>query len=77
MTGMELVQLARTVVWLGAMGLCTAAVTVVALRLVRADDVPGWLQARIRFWTAHNPAFLLTSAAVTAAGLAVLAAAAA
>jgi hypothetical protein len=68
-----LVQLAQTVAWLGALGVGTAACTIVALRLVRADEVPGWVQARIRFWTAHNPAFLLVSAAVTVAGLAVLA----
>jgi hypothetical protein len=71
-----LVQLAQAMAWLGALCLATAAVTVVALRLVRADEVPGWVRARIRFWTAYNPAFLVAGALVTTAGLALLAASA-
>jgi hypothetical protein len=71
-----LVQLAQVMAWLGTLCLGTAAVTVVALRVVRADEVPGWVRARIRFWTSYNPPFLLISAVVTVAGLGLLAASA-
>lgn len=71
---MELVTLAEATARLGALGLGTAIVNVIALRLVRADEVPGWVQVRIRWWRAHNPAFLRTSAAVMAVGLVTLAA---
>ncbi|RSM55874.1 hypothetical protein DMB66_34785 [Actinoplanes sp. ATCC 53533] len=70
---MELETLAEAMARLGALGLGTAIVNVVALRLVRADEVPGWVQVRIRWWSAHNTTFLVVSAAVMAIGLAVLA----
>ena len=57
-------------------GVLTAALNAVALRLVRVDEVPGCMRARIRWWSAHNPAFLLVSAIVAAAGLTTLMAAA-
>jgi hypothetical protein len=75
--GMEpttLAQLAETVAGLGALGVATGALNLVALRVVRVDEVPGCVQPRIRWWSAHNPAFLLVSAALTAVGLATLAA---
>lgn len=62
-------QVAETVAGLGALGLLTGVLNLLALRVVRVDEVPGCVQARIRWWSDHNPAFLLTSAAVTAAGL--------
>jgi hypothetical protein len=54
---------------IGVLGLVLAGLNVVALRLVRTEDVPAYVQGRIRFWTAHNPAFLLGSAVLGAAGL--------
>jgi hypothetical protein len=71
-----LAQLAETVTGLGLLGLVTATLNVVALRVVRVDEVPGCVRARIRWWGAHNPAFLVISAAVTTAGLIILAASA-
>jgi hypothetical protein len=69
---METVTLGETLAGLGTIGVLTAALNVVALRLVRADEVPGCVQARIRWWSAHNLAFLLVSAIVAAAGLTTL-----
>ena len=71
-----LTRLAETLTGFGALGLVTAVLNVVSLRVVRVDQVPGCVQGRIRWWSAHNPAFLAISAAVTAAGLILLAAAA-
>ena len=67
-------ELAEALSLLGVLGVITAALNVVALRVVRIDEVPGCAQARIRWWGAHNAAFLMISAAVSAAGLATLAA---
>ena len=69
---MTLGDLAQAVAWVGALGVVTAALNLVALRLVRVDEVPGPVRARIRWWCAHNPAFLVASVAVTAAGVALL-----
>jgi hypothetical protein len=69
-----LVQLAETMAGFGALGLLTASLNVVALRVVRVDEVPGCLEARIRWWSAHNPAFFVVSAVLTTLGLAGLAA---
>jgi hypothetical protein len=69
----SLADLAQTVAGLGALGIVIAALNVVALRGVRPDEVPSWVQARIRWWGLHNPAFFVASAAITAAGLATLA----
>jgi hypothetical protein len=71
-----LAQLAQTLAGFGALGMVTAALNFVALRAVRVEEVPGCVQARIRWWSAHNAAFLLISTAVTAVGLVTLAAAA-
>ena len=73
---MEAVTLGQTLAGLGAIGVLTAGLNVVALRLVRVDEVPGCVRARIRWWSAHNPAFLLISAVVAAVGLTTLATAA-
>ena len=67
-------ELAEVLSLLGVLGVITAALNVVALRVVRVDEVPGCVQARIRWWGAHNAAFLMISAAMTVAGLAFLAA---
>jgi len=67
-----LVQLAETLAGIGALGVITAVLNVVALRVVRVDEVPGCVQGRIRWWSAHNSAFLVVSAVVTAVGLATL-----
>ena len=69
-----LVELAQTLAGLGAIGVGTAMVNLVALRVVRVDEVPGWVQVRVRWWSAHNLAFLVFSAVVMAVGLAILAA---
>jgi len=71
-----LAQLAEALTRIGALGVITAMLNVVALRTVRIDEVPSCAQARIRWWSAHNSAFLMISAAVTAVGLTILAAAA-
>lgn len=70
---MELVTLAEAMARLGTLGVGTALLTIVALRLVRVDEVPGWVQVRIRWWHAHHTTFLVTSAAILAIGLAILA----
>jgi hypothetical protein len=67
-------ELAEALSLLGVLGVITAALNVVALRVVRIDEVPGCAQTRIRWWGAHNAAFLMISAAATVAGLALLAA---
>jgi hypothetical protein len=69
-----LAQLAETMAVLGAVGVATGALNLVALRVVRLDEVPGCVQPRIRWWSAHNPAFLVISAVLTVVGLATLAA---
>jgi hypothetical protein len=69
-----LTQLAETMAVLGALGLVIAMLNLVALRVVRVDEVPGCVQPRIRWWGAHNTAFLMLSAAVAAVGVAILAA---
>ncbi|WP_433305864.1 hypothetical protein ACQP2F_19215 [Actinoplanes sp. CA-030573] len=68
-------QVAGMVAGLGALGMLVAALNLVALRVVRADEVPAYVQTRIRWWTAHNTAFLVLCAALTVIGLAGLAAA--
>jgi hypothetical protein len=69
-------QVAETVAGLGALGVLTATLNLFALRVVRIEEVPGCVQPRIRWWCAHNPAFLRVSAAVTVAGLVMMVAAA-
>ena len=63
-------ELAEAVAWFGALGLVLAALNVVALKVVRPDEVPGYVLVRIRWWTAHNPALMMGSAVLGAAGLA-------
>jgi len=72
---MTLGEAAQAVAGIGALGVVTAALNLVALRVVRVDEVPGPVRARILWWSAHNTAFLAASVAVTAAGLLLLAAA--
>jgi len=66
-------QLAGMLAGFGAIGVAIAALNVFALRVVRIDEIPGCVQGRIRWWGAHNSAFLLSSAALTVAGLGALA----
>ena len=73
---MEGVTLGQTLAGLGAIGVLTAGLNMVALRLVRVDEVPGCVRSRIRWCSAHNAAFLLVSAVVAAVGLTTLATAA-
>jgi hypothetical protein len=65
-----LAQLAQTVAGFGALGVVTAMLNLVSLRVVRLDQVPGCVQGRIRWWSIHNSAFLVASAVVTALGVA-------
>ncbi|MCO8277082.1 hypothetical protein M1L60_41555 [Actinoplanes sp. TRM 88003] len=65
-------ELATLVALLGVAGMVLAALTVVALRVVRPDDCPAYVRGRIRWWTAHNTAFLTASTLVAVAGLAAL-----
>jgi hypothetical protein len=66
-------QLAAMVAGLGVLGVVVAALNLVALRVVRVDEVPSCVQGRIRWWSTHNSAFLLISAVVGGVGLAALA----
>jgi hypothetical protein len=59
-------EVAEAVAWFGALGPVLAALNVVALKVVRPDEVPGHVLVR---WTAHNPAFMAGSAVLGAAGL--------
>ena len=63
-------EFAESVAWFGALGLVLAGLNVVALKVVRPDDVPGYVRVRIRWWTAHNPALMVGSTVLGAAGLA-------
>jgi len=63
-------ELAESVAWFGALGLVLAGLNVIALKVVQPDDVPGYVRVRIRWWTAHNPALMMGSAVLGAAGLA-------
>jgi hypothetical protein len=63
-------ELAESVAWFGALGLVLAGLNVIALKVVQPDDVPGFVRVRIRWWTAHNPALMMGSAVLGAAGLA-------
>jgi hypothetical protein len=74
MEPVTLSQVAETVAGLGALGVVAAALNIVSLRIVRIDEVPGCVQARIRWWSTHNAAFLVGSVVLTVVGLAVLAA---
>jgi hypothetical protein len=65
-----LAQAASAVATVGALSLVIALLNIVALRAVRVDELPGCVQGRIRWWGAHNSAFLVLSAVLTAAGLA-------
>ena len=67
-------ELAGMVAWFGALGMLVAALNAVALRVVRPDEVPGYVRCRIQWWSAHNAAFLVCSALAAAAGLIGLAA---
>jgi len=70
---MEQAEFALLMAAFGAMGLSVAALNVFALRVVRIDDVPRSVQARIRWWCAHNTTFLLACAALTVVSLGALA----
>jgi hypothetical protein len=66
-------QVAKMVAAFGAIGLAVGALNVFALRAIRLEEVPGVKRGRVRWWYAHNPAFLLGSAMIAVAGLAMLA----
>jgi hypothetical protein len=68
-------QVAGMVAGFGAIGVAIAALNIVALRVVRVDEVPSCVRGRILWWGAHNSAFLLISAVLAVAGLGALAAA--
>ncbi|GIF22981.1 hypothetical protein BJ973_000661 [Actinoplanes tereljensis] len=62
-------EIAAAVAWFGALGLVVAGLVVVALKVVQPEEVPGYVRVRIRWWTAHNPAFMVGSAVLGAVGL--------
>ena len=64
-----LVLVARAVAEFGAIGVAVGVLNLFALRIVRMEEVPGPMRGRIRWWTAHNPAFLAVSALIAVAGL--------
>ena len=70
---MEAIRLAELLALIGVIGVAVAALNVFALRAVRIDDVPGWVQGRIRWWGAHNTAVLLACAGLTVLSLGTLA----
>jgi hypothetical protein len=57
----------------GMIGVAVAAVNGFALHVVRTEEVPRWAQGRIRWWSAHNRAFLFGSTALTLISLGALA----
>jgi hypothetical protein len=63
---------AGILVWFGVIGVAVAAMNILALRTIRIEDVPRCVQGRIRWWSAHNSAFLLGSAGLVVVGLGVL-----
>jgi hypothetical protein len=73
---MEVTSIAQAVAGFGALALVVAVINVLALRVVEVEDVPACVQGRIRWWGAHNAAFLVGSTAVTAVGTITLIAAA-
>lgn len=66
-------EFATLVAGLGVAGMVLAALTVVALRVVRPDECPAYVRGRIRWWSAHHTAFLAMSTVIAVAGLAALA----
>jgi hypothetical protein len=66
-------ELAGMLAGVGAIGVAIAAVNVFALRMVRIEEIPRCVQGRIRWWGAHNSAFLLACAVLTAISLGALA----
>jgi hypothetical protein len=69
-----LAELAVMLAWFGALGMVVAVLNIVALHLVRLDDVPGYVRARIRWWSNHNWPFFLISLLLGVAGLTTVAA---
>ncbi|MBL7255653.1 hypothetical protein [Paractinoplanes lichenicola] len=69
------VEVAGVVTWFGVLGMIVTALAVVAVRLVRAQDVPAYVQGRARWWAAHNVGFLVASLVVTVGGICALMAA--
>jgi hypothetical protein len=65
-------QVAKMVAAFGAIGLAVGALNIFALRAIRLEEVPGVKRGRVRWWYTHNPAFLLGSAVLAVAGLAML-----
>ncbi|MCY1144361.1 hypothetical protein OWR29_40740 [Actinoplanes sp. Pm04-4] len=65
-------ELATMVAVLGVAGMVLASLTVVALKVVRPDECPAYVRGRIRWWNAHNVAFLIASTVVAVGGLAAL-----
>jgi len=63
---------AETAAGLGVIGLLVAATSLVALRAITVDDVPGCVRGRIRWWGSHPATVLVASAALTVAGLVAL-----
>ena len=57
------------VAWFGVLGVVVAGLNFLALRVVRADEVPSCVRGRILWWGVHNVAFLLLSVLCAVAGL--------
>ncbi|WP_127502374.1 hypothetical protein [Actinoplanes solisilvae] len=66
-------QLAALAAWFGVLGMFTASLNAVALRLVRTDEVPRYVRRRMRWWSTHNPFLMLLSTALTITALTCLA----
>ncbi|MFI5897416.1 hypothetical protein ACIA5D_45725 [Actinoplanes sp. NPDC051513] len=62
-------ELAEMFALFGALGMVLAGCNVLALKVVQPNDVPAYVRARVRFWTAHNSTFMAGSAVLGAAGL--------
>jgi hypothetical protein len=69
-----LAELAVMVAWFGGLGMVVAVLNIVALRVVRLDEVPGYLRSRIRWWSNHNWPLFLISLLIGIAGLTTVAA---
>ena len=66
-------EVAGTLARFGLIGTAVAVVNIFALRVVRLDEVPRRARGRIRWWSAHNRAFLFGSTALTLISLGALA----
>ncbi|MBU2666875.1 hypothetical protein KOI35_25520 [Actinoplanes bogorensis] len=62
-------EVAGMVAWFGVLGMVVAGLALIAVKVVRADEVPAYVRGRIQWWTAHNAGFMLGGLVLAVAGL--------